>query len=96
MSDAVDMAALHDRAGYFLALEWEALMDDCSAVKLIRNDAIVLFLQSIELLTPDQAELWMRRFRTCPDIYRGWTHALSGARSWCAYCGDIKPREVGD
>lgn len=45
-------------------------------------------LQDAGVLTAEQRELWEHRFKTCPG------HEGHGGLNWCAYCGDVDPRET--
>jgi hypothetical protein len=84
MTDERDTVA-NPRAWDALYSVWRTLRDDCSPPQLACAGAIINFAQAADLLTPQQAELWLRRFTTCPG------HADEGGRAWCAYCGDLQP-----
>ena len=62
--------------------EWRCLRDD--AKRYDGACAVVVFLHGVGMLTADDAELWARRFETCPG------HDDEGGRDWCAYCGNMR------
>lgn len=75
-----------DRTDEALRAMWRSLRDDGSAEAVMRFRGAVAFAESVRLLTPDLAELWIRRAETCPG------HDDEGGRNWCAFCGTM-PRE---
>ncbi len=66
---------------------WRELRNNGSVGAMSAMREVISFARAIGALTDDQAELWSRRIETCPG------HGDEGGRSWCAYCGDLKPDE---
>lgn len=64
---------------------WRDLRDDASPMQLGCAGRVALFAYQAGLLTHEQLELWLRRFKECPG------HDDEGGRVWCAYCGDLHP-----
>lgn len=68
-----------------LTAVWRALRNDASVHPMATAVSIALFACDAGLIDRDGAELWIRRFQTCPG------HDDEGGRAWCAYCGDLDP-----
>lgn len=75
------MAAITRRVEDALLLVWCSLRDDASREQIACAERVASFAYDAGLLTCDQIELWVRRFKECPG------HDDEGGRSWCAYCG---------
>jgi len=66
---------------------WLQLRDDASPTEMMHVLGAIVMAQLVGLFDDERAELWRRRVLTCPG------HDDEGCRSWCAYCGNMKPHE---
>lgn len=63
---------------------WREMRNEAGPAAMRVAFGIVEAFAFVELLTAEQAELWRRRYQTCPG------HEDEGGRAWCAYCGDLE------
>lgn len=65
----------------YLQYHWEELRNSAGPLEIARIKGAIFFALGTNVLTAEQAELWIRRINTCPG------HDDEGGRDWCAYCG---------
>lgn len=65
---------------------WRNLQDDCSPKAVAFAHGVIEATKYLGLISDVEAEGWNRRLERCPDAEDG-----HGGRSWCAYCGTVKP-----